>query len=285
MDGPVVTRGWSSLCLSVVVLYLAIGLSMMYLSTQHLTWDSWKPATCVSSAAGCFCEVPSGGTVLQPVNALSSLAFVISSILVLFCVGYSRRNHVGEIAPSFDPPTSFTLLYSLALALIGFGSAFYHASLTFLGQSLDIAGMYFFVTLVGLIAAKRSLGLKWRLVIWSYVVGNAVILSLVTLLPDLRRYLFALILLLVIVSISSAIGRNKELKKVSHFWAALVLIIVGGLFWVLDVTRILCSPDSVFQGHAIWHVLGAAASYFLFRFLASNVSAFLAEAETRSIIV
>jgi hypothetical protein len=32
----------------------------------------------------------------------------------------------------------------------------------------------------------------------------------------------------------------------------------------------LCDPHSLIQGHAIWHILGAAAAYFLFRYYASE---------------
>jgi hypothetical protein len=39
---------------------------------------------------------------------------------------------------------------------------------------------------------------------------------------------------------------------------------VATVIWVLDITRIACQPTAIIQGHAVWHVLGAAASASLY---------------------
>src|SRR5688572_22117478 len=87
--------------------------------------DGWKPASCMPD--GCFCEAIRDGVIRQPLNALSSLAFVIVGVLVVLAM---RRMSV----------------FALAMAVIGFGSAFYHASLGFVGQFVDVTGMYLIAT-------------------------------------------------------------------------------------------------------------------------------------------
>ncbi|NTV83388.1 MAG: hypothetical protein HGA23_03680 [Bacteroidales bacterium] len=53
------------------------------------------------------------------------------------------------------------------------------------------------------------------------------------------------------------------------WWAALALIAAAAACSFADVSRLWCDPgDHVVQGHALWHVLGAAAlfaSYFHYR--------------------
>ena len=48
-------------------------------------------------------------------------------------------------------------LFTGALALVGLGSAFYHSSLTFVGQVFDVSGMYLIATFILL----HRLGPKW----------------------------------------------------------------------------------------------------------------------------
>ena len=41
---------------------------------------------------------------------------------------------------------------------------------------------------------------------------------------------------------------------------------VAFVIWILDFTRTVCAPASWLQGHAVWHILGAAAAWYLFRY-------------------
>lgn len=46
-------------------------------------------------------------------------------------------------------------------------------------------------------------------------------------------------------------------EKPDFFWCALSCFVVGVICHRLDVMRILCDPESMFQGHAIWHAINA----------------------------
>ena len=37
------------------------------------------------------------------------------------------------------------------------------------------------------------------------------------------------------------------------------------VIWALDRERLICDPESLLQGHALWHGLGAVAATCLFR--------------------
>jgi hypothetical protein len=56
--------------------------------------------------------------------------------------------------------------------------------------------------------------------------------------------------------------------------AALVSFGLAFAFWFPSRTGgILCKPDSFWQGHAAWHLLGAFAALFIFVYLASETVA------------
>jgi len=48
----------------------------------------------------------------------------------------------------------------------------------------------------------------------------------------------------------------------------LALLGAAAVASLLDVTRIACDPQSLLQGHAVWHLLSALALAALFRFYA-----------------
>ena len=67
-----------------------------------------------------------------------------------------------------------------------------------------------------------------------------------------------------------------------HFRRALTLIVVAFGIWILDITKVLCDPASPIQGHAVWHVLGAAATWFLFLYYRSERTTIAYSASTVS---
>ena len=53
-------------------------------------------------------------------------------------------------------------------------------------------------------------------------------------------------------------------------WRALAIFAAAFASWILDITKTACAPDSIVQGHAIWHLLGAASAYCLYLYFKSE---------------
>jgi hypothetical protein len=157
-------------------------------------------------------------------------------------------------------------LYGAATIAIGLGSAFFHASLTFVGQVVDILGMYLLVTFMLLFNASR---------LWPRIAAhfgilyaglNIALLAAQIAFPQSRRYLFAAVIAAVLILETRAHSINRKWL----FWA-IAAMSAGFLFWTLDITRRLCDPQSLLQGHAIWHVLGAVSAWCVFRYLVGQI--------------
>lgn len=208
-------------------------------------FDGWRPATCMPD--GCFCEAIRDGLIKQPVNALSSLAFVVVALLVL------RSSKTMNV-------------FAFAMAVIGFGSAFYHASLSFIGQFFDVMGMYLIATYVIVFAVGRLRTLTRGQFVALYLAMNAVLAWGLWQFPAARRYAFAAVLLAGLATESLARARSAHKPDGRKLVTAVVLLTVAFIIWILDITHIVCAPESILQGHALWHILGAASSWQLFRY-------------------
>jgi hypothetical protein len=216
--------------------------------------------------AACFCEAIREQLVRQPANTLSSLAFVL---LALLAFGMARRRHGGGASLLQVHPV-LPRLYGAALALVGLGSAFYHASLTFAGQTADVLGMYLIASFMAAYAAARLFDLSARTTGAIYAVGNAGLLLLLLEAPELRRYLFGV---LVIAALALELrARRRAAVRPDGRWlgAGLAALAAGFGIWSLDIIGIACAPTSLLQGHAVWHVLTAASAGLLFLYYDSE---------------
>ncbi|MEO8358755.1 MAG: ceramidase domain-containing protein [Vicinamibacteria bacterium] len=215
-------------------------------------WSIWRPATCLPS--NCFCEAVGDGLIRQPANTWSSFAFVLVGVWVL-----SRLR--GTRGPGVRPWTQAdTTLFVGSLLAIGFGSAFYHASLSFVGQVVDVSGMYFMATFILL----HRLGPRWKLrpptTVALFVTINAGLMLAQVALPSLRRVAFAVLLI-------SALVVEWKASRSGRIWLirSAATMAVAFAIWTVDLLRWTCAPDSLLQGHAVWHLLGAAAAALLYR--------------------
>jgi hypothetical protein len=241
------------------------------------TWDAWRAATCMPDA--CFCEALRDGRVKQPVNAASSLAFVFVGVLILLTGRADRERDDGRGTPPRDAPRAgmrgssrYALVFAVALIVTGLGSAFYHASLSFVGQFADVMGMYLIATFVILYALGRMRRLSTATVVASYVAANAALATVLVTLPALRRYLFAVVLLIGLAAEYAARRRARPAPDGRLLLGAVALLTAAFTLWVLDITKLLCAPTSVLQGHAAWHILGAAAAWLLYGYYRSEDS-------------
>jgi dihydroceramidase len=219
------------------------------------TSAAWRAASCMPDH--CFCETVRTTGVRQPVNAWSSLAFVAAGFWIL-----------GTRRPVIRPVHRVVL--GIAVILIGYGSAFYHATLSFAGQFFDVFGMYLLAVFILLYAWSRLRPLGDAAVVALYLGINAALAGLLWSFPAFRRYAFAL-LIVVALALELRVRATRPGAADSRWLATSVVVLaLGFAAWVLDITRVACSPGSVIQGHAVWHVAGAAAALLLFRYYATE---------------
>jgi Ceramidase len=219
-----------------------------------------RAASCMPGS--CFCEAIRSDGIRQPANAWSSLAFVVVAGMVLM-----HRAGKPSAGRAWYP-----LLYAFTLLVIGFGSAYFHATLSFRGQFADVLGMYLIATLALLYSVDRLRALPGAALVGGYIGTNSVLAILLYWMPVVRRVVFGLLIvavLLVEVLIRRKSGPGSATRQL---WIATAIMGLAFVVWILDFTRILCRPDSWMQGHAVWHVLGAVAAWYLFRYYSESRS-------------
>lgn len=227
-------------------------------------------ATCVLKH--CFCEaVRHDQAVRQPVNAWTSLAFVFAGMLV---IGQSHFDRSLRPVPARNPLTEHALygvVGGIALLITGWGSVFFHASLTFIGEFFDLLGMYLLVSFILFYAWVRMFGLSKTSFLTRYLLLNLALIVLYVTLPEARLFFFAAVLLMGLIFEWRWLRAHSGLVEARWLQGSLLLFAAAYAIWILDNTHILCLPESLVQGHGIWHIAGAVAAWMLFVYYRSEV--------------
>lgn len=213
-------------------------------------------ATCTSTH--CFCEAQHAIGLVQPINSYSSLAFVLAGIGGLILWRKTKAHHAILEA-------DLIVIFSIVLMAVGMSSFYYHGTLSFVGQFLDIFSMYLFGTLLTVGALVRRGSLSHRQALGIFVAANIVLGMVQYFYPDARRFLFALLLLpgIILELLPGTIGTQWSFGKIKYLLIGIVLLATAYGIWLLDQNSILCWPGSLIQGHAIWHILGAVAGFMI----------------------
>ena len=249
---------------------LAFGLTVLsmvaiwlLLSMLGPHWALYTPATC--TATRCFCELPRlGSLIVQPTNSWSSYGYAFAGFLM---IGLSQGR---EWASGFH--RSAAAWFGVTAIFVGLGSVLLHATLTLWGQFFDVMGMYLVSGFMVVSATARWQRLSVRASIMLYVTEVGALLAVLYLVPEVRRSLFAIVLFAAItIEMLFARPRRSEVR-VSYYLAGIAVKAVAFAIWNLDQHGLVCKPESLFQGHAAWHLLGATALWCTFLYYRSEQS-------------
>lgn len=179
------------------------------------------------------CEPYLDGFLQEPVAAVSSLAYVLAAVL-------------GRPAP---PP------YAVLVAGIGVGSFIQHGPnppLADLLHDLPLAGTLAFVA-ADAVVALTGRSRRW----WWWAVPTGALVPLILLVPEPADVVQVG---MAVGAVALALGRARLHPGTRRrILLALGLLAVGGVIGRLSVSGgPLCDPDSLLQGHAVWHALSAA---------------------------
>jgi len=228
-------------------------------------WELWRQATCMPDH--CFCEaIRYGEWIRQPTNTFTNISFMLAGLYIAYLQYYKKQPQKNHLTNS----NALTYTYAASVFLVGAGSFFYHASLTFLGQFFDVMGMYLTITFFSLYNFARMK--KWSdgNFILPFVLVNILLGLALYYIPEIRRYLFgvAIVIFLIIATITQK-KMQSQIESKYLKWTLGSFAVAFGI-WILDIKKIVCIPQSLFQGHGVWHFLCAVASFFLYQYYASE---------------
>jgi hypothetical protein len=207
------------------------------------------------------CEMIRDGLLAQPVNAFSSGAYVVAG---LWLVLRALRNQYAE--------TATQIVFGVALAGVGVGSIAFH------GPQPSGSRLLHDLTIAAVLAviAARNLGTVrgWSesTVLTTTAAITAVVGLIMAVSPDAGNVATG------VVGVAAAgseiylhrTGKRGAFSPRNLRWllAIVGLLVVAGIVNLLGRTDApLCDPDSLYQGHAAWHALTAAA-FGLYGYLA-----------------
>lgn len=231
-------------------------------------WSVYAPASC--TATRCFCELPKVGMlVLQPANSWSSYGYAFAGMLMIVLARSSGwRSGFNRDAAAF---------FGLTAIFVGLGSVLLHATLSLWGQFFDVTGMYFTSGFMLVCALFRWRGWSRQQSILVYAVLLAVLLALLYAIPEVRRWLFAVVLIAaILVELALARPRRPGVQT-GYYLAGMATKALAFTIWNLDQRGLVCEPGSLVQGHAAWHLLGATALWLTFLYYRSERSALRAD--------
>lgn len=231
------------------------------LSALGPDWSVYAPATCTTTR--CFCEMPrAGALIVQPANSWSSYGYVFAGFLmILLAAGRDWSSAMPRIAAA---------MFGITAISVGLGSVLLHATLTLWGQFYDVLGMYLVASFMLVSGLSRWLRIPDKPAIALYLLLCGALVTVLIAEPEVRRWLFAVELILAII-IEMGFARPKRADvQVRYYLLGILAKAVAFTIWNLDQHGIVCSPTSLLQGHAIWHLLGATSIFLTFLYYRSE---------------
>lgn len=257
--------------ISLFVLFVLSSILFFNIYQNQAIWESMKVA---GGNAFEFCEFNNlGNSIVQTANTWSNLGFLLVGMFLIFLGIKDTAVKHEERANLLLKYPMFSILMGASIVYLFIGSFFYHASVTYFFQMLDQTGMYaivfsfmgyHFFRLMPTVKFNKEVISSHKLILAICMALN--ILFVVYLWDKVDVNIFFPALFLVYIIFTFVYNKRKSIAKISSrlVLLSLYVLMLSLSVWILDRQDVLCDPTSVFQGHALWHILNAVVLLFIY---------------------
>ncbi len=212
----------------------------------------------------------------QSINTYSNLVYFFFGILICLIAkqDYDNQELNSKNRLANFPELSF--LIGISFIYLSFGSAFFHASLTWIGQRVDMNGTYSLSISILLIALYQVFH---KIELSKTVKRSLLIFAVILIISFYQIALFvssSIILPIFILSAWILITVNyfqfsKE-RSLTIALLSIISIVIALKIRTMDVQKINCDPYSIYQGHSLWHFLAGFSSFCSYAFFRFKLS-------------
>lgn len=249
---------------------------IIFFIVAALGWPGAASGCTLHNPDTCFCErfTRAGALIKQPANTWGNLGFITIGLITLWRVGVDRVTALIRANP-MTSASIFAIAYGALVIFLGPSSMFFHASLTYWGNWVDTFGMILYGSFGLLYSLNRVF--RWPGYVFPVIyVGLNASLGLYTwLVSGTGTPVFTVLVIAWIINeiIVLWFKPNGVQRQWPWFAAALAVFAVALVIWYLSQTsRPWCDPDSLLQGHAIWHLLTACVTGCMFLYLRTETT-------------
>jgi hypothetical protein len=237
-----------------------------YLSGNY--WDGMKVSKSALTVE--YCEYNDHSSFFhQRMNTYSNLGYFFLGMAVMLISFYDQKDKYTPGKNLLQQFPALSFFFGCCLVYLCFGSAFFHASLTWPGQRVDMNGTYSIsIALLG-ISLYRLFGKNqtqsFKRVLLAILFLTVLLCVELHLLISSFVLLPLMILSIVIITIINAI-QNKSQFNAQPAFLSLLSLMIACVLRVLDVKKIGCDPLSFYQGHSLWHIFTGLSAFLLYWF-------------------
>ena len=225
-------------------------------------WDGWRESHGLRNPS--YTEQIFISQIIRTrANTWSNLSYILVGLYAIALSCHDHRQSVTSTSGYVVRTPVMSLTFGVACCILGLASGLFHASLTRMGQQIDVAAMY--MPLLTLCAVNLG---RWMPA--SFNMGRRLFpcwIPLLILVAVCSVILFVfkwsmssvvvLSSLIAMVGISIVADQFRTSRQLNIRWVLLsfALLIAAVACRELDIARRFSSPQSWLQGHAFWHLL------------------------------
>jgi hypothetical protein len=263
---------------AIVFLFTTLALMQCYHIYKHT--NVWSRMPEAGGNAFHFCEANRmDEAIRQPSNTWSNLGYLAVALFAMTLAVHDYKNKSHRQSDNFLVRYPlFSVMFALSCFYLFIGSFLYHASLTAYFQKLDQTGLYSVIAMILVLnlykifpyfshrGSKRD-SHKWAKVL--VIVLNIAFFNWLWRI-NINALVPGLLLMIIITGMYYTMAINRTTYFTKYMYAAFLIMFAAGSVWILDRERVVCHPDSILQGHAIWHILTAISIFFIYLYYRSG---------------
>lgn len=265
--------------LVIIVLFLIFISSFVWFFSINNSHNIWSTMKVAGGNAFAFCEFNNLKTSLvQRSNTWSNLGFLFvgTFIVLLSFKDFYRKSKSIRINLLIDNPI-FSFIMGCSILYLFIGSFLYHASVRYFFQMIDQTGMYaivfsftaFHIFRIWPKYKFKSKKSTSKLVVISFFLVNFIFILFF---KDVNINILFPIVFIIFTALTFIYNRKHKNIYSKIFINSLYLLLFSFSSWILDREGILCDPNSLFQGHALWHILNSIVLLMIYLYYRSENS-------------